>query len=172
MRLHLTRNGGSGPQIPYPEKRKQWLQGIMIALFAAAVFGCAATRSDIAPEKGFRDIKWGTPIEAVPGLKVLDKGGGSWKWGKRSEEALRIGDVEVDAITYIFIDGAFAGVDVDFSGHAAFYRLIEGRGKALGASQSVNKRLNMRAWKQDNTSIMIRYYRFQDAGTLKAMHGV
>lgn len=168
MKPHLEK----APAAPVAKMKRLWLRVFLLLLFAAAAFGCAAARSGIAPEKGFRDIAWGTPIDGVSGLTLLEKGGGNWKWGKRPAEQLRIGDVEVDAITYIFIDRLFAGVDVDYSGLAAFRRLIEEMEKALGPPPIVSKQLNMRTWKQGDTTIMLRYYRFQDAGTLKVMHGV
>lgn len=143
---------------------------LLSALLVSAAVGCTATHPDIIPQKGFRNISWGTPMGNLVDITPLRKDGGRWARGIRDPERLRIGDVAVDAITYIFADSAFAGIDVLFSGDAAFHRLALDLEKNMGPPTVVNRKMNALTWKNAGTTIMLRYYRMQSRGTLKYLY--
>lgn len=146
-----------------------YFRSALLILWVVVASGCATTHPDIIPEKGFRDMSWGTPMAEIGGMTILERGGGRWKCGIRDSEQLNIGGVDVESITYIFIDHAFAGIDVTFGGQAAFGHLIRKLEKTLGQPTVVNKNMKMVAWKQDATTVLLRYYTRQNYGTLKYM---
>jgi hypothetical protein len=140
---------------------------ILLVFLAAVISGCASTPSDIVMQKGFRDITWGMPMDDLANLTPLEKGGGRWTWAFRDPERLTIGSVDVDSISYIFIDNAFAGIDAGYSGIDRFSQLIRELEKTIGPPTLVNKKMNMLAWKKDQATVMLRFYRMQNNGSLK-----
>ncbi|BBO85836.1 hypothetical protein DSCO28_64020 [Desulfosarcina ovata subsp. sediminis] len=139
----------------------------LIVLITFMVAGCAATVSDISPVSGFRDIAWNTPLESIPNLTIIPRGNGRWKWATREPEKLKFGDVDVDNLEYIFVDDAFAGVNIQFSGYENLSRLIGQLESVFGPPTIKNKKMKMLAWKTEGTTIMLRYYRIQNIGRLK-----
>lgn len=146
------------------------LRFIFSMIIVVVVTACATVPTEIRPETGFRDLAWGTPMAEVPDLKPLKKGGGSWKWAVREPESLKIGDVKVDSITYIFVNQLFLGVNFGYAGEDTFKRLINELTHRFGRPSVVNKKMNMLSWNQDDTTLLLRYYRRQNMGELKYMH--
>jgi hypothetical protein len=156
----------------HPNSRRllKWCTYLLILSVAAAVFGCATTARDVVPEKGFRDITWQAPLDDFPELvPVTPQYGGRWKRFTREPETLTIGDIEVDTITYMFIDDGFAGINATFSGIDRFNRLMTEIGNRMGRPSVVNKRMNMVAWEKEGSSVLLRFYRKQNLGELKYM---
>lgn len=139
----------------------------LLVLSMGCFLGCATHQGDLRPETGFRGIAWGTPIDNIPHMTPLEKGGGRWKWATREPEQLKLGDVAVDSINYIYVDGAFAGVDVAFSGADTFGQLMQQLEKTMGPPNVVNKKMNMLSWNQNGTTVLLRYYRMQGSGEIK-----
>ena len=137
---------------------------ILITLF---VCGCATTHPDIHPVSGFGDIAWQAPLSGVKDLSLLPKGGGQWKWAVRDKDPLMVGQVPVDKIEYIFIDDAFAGVDVDFSGYKNLSLLIRDLKDAFGVPTINNSSIKMMVWKPEGTTVMLRYYSKLNSGEMK-----
>jgi hypothetical protein len=146
--------------------------GVMVALWctlAVMQTGCASKPADINPKTGFRDIVWDALLSDLPDLEVLPRGKGRWKWAVHDAESLEIGKVPVNKIEYLFIDDAFAGVDAEFAGLKTFGLLVRQFESDFGPPAINNRKMKMLAWKQDGTTILLRYYRKQNIGTIKYM---
>lgn len=139
----------------------------LIIFVVSMIAGCAAMRSDINPSSGFRDIAWGTPFESIPDLNIIPRGSARWKWAVHESGNQHIGKVCVKKIEYIFVDDAFAGVNVDFSGYENLGFLIKALEKDYGPPRIRNDKMKMLAWKLEGTTVMLRYYDKQHLGNLK-----
>jgi hypothetical protein len=143
---------------------------------AASILGCATTapnyapKTDIVPHEGFRDISWRAPLEDFPDMiPTKSQLPGRWKRFTREPEKLSIGDIDVDQITYIFIDQRFAGVNIKYSGMERFKRLMVDLGDHLGRPSVVNKQMKMLSWEKDGAAILLRFYQKPNFGELKYM---
>jgi hypothetical protein len=153
--------------MPVTGCRRVSLLYVIMILMVALTYSCATTHPDIIPQKGFRSTSWGTPIADIAYLIPLENNKGRWDKFARDPEKFKIGGVDVDSITYIFIDDAFAGIDAGYSGVERFSQLIRELEKAIGPPTIVNKKMNMLAWKKDQATVMLRFYRMQNNGSLK-----
>ena len=119
---------------------------------------------------GFRDIKWGTPISNLKGMKCIKKEGtskeGFYITAIKENEDLKIGDAKVDKIEYCFWNGKFYTVGVEFTGldNLEFLKkyVTDKLGPPLpslpGFSISSGNISNIFMWQSKDCNIMIYYY--------------
>ena len=71
---------------------------------------------------GFRGIKWGTNISKLPDMYLVEDGG-DLKYYTRPYDRMRIGDADIERITYGFYKNRFYRMEIRFSEFSNFTRL-------------------------------------------------
>jgi hypothetical protein len=88
---------------------------------------CDAVRKKIAafPNQpdGFRGIKWGTRVEDLEHLKLLEQTGDFEVYAK-TDDNLNLGETDLEKIVYMFYKGRFAGLVIEYES-AINYRIID-----------------------------------------------
>ena len=72
---------------------------------------------------GFRGIKWGTPVENLSHLELVEKAGDFEVYAK-TDDNLNLGETGLDKIVYMFYKGRFAGLVIEYES-AVKYRIID-----------------------------------------------
>lgn len=72
---------------------------------------------------GFRGMKWGTRVENLKHLDLLEQAGGFEVYAK-TDDKLSIGEVGLKKIVYMFYKGTFAGLVIEYES-ASNYRIIQ-----------------------------------------------
>jgi hypothetical protein len=88
---------------------------------------CDAVREKVAafpnqPE-GFRGIKWGTRVEDLEHLRLLEQAGDFEVYAK-TDDNLSLGETGLDKIVYMFYKGMFSGLVIEYES-AINYRIID-----------------------------------------------
>jgi hypothetical protein len=84
---------------------------------------------------GFRGIQWETDIKDLSDM-VLDEDGGDSKLYRRNGDTLNIGAAAIESCSYIFYQGRFYGVFIEFTSlqnaNAIKETLLQQHGEGLG----------------------------------------
>jgi hypothetical protein len=103
----------------------KWLSVFLIAVMLLVTFSAAGAED----MDGFRGFTWGSNLEVMqssdpklveghmgvmPGVKAF----------QRTDEDLNFGGIKADAITYMFYNGRFTSVSIDFRGFDNFEKLL------------------------------------------------
>ena len=84
------------------------LKKFIAVLFLLVILSSPAVAAD-AP-KSMRGIKWGTPLSALKDMVYNDSIGDRLKLYTRRNDNMHVGNVELGAVFYNFLDGKFSGL--------------------------------------------------------------
>ncbi|MDD3311296.1 hypothetical protein [Pseudodesulfovibrio sp.] len=129
---------------------------VMLLLVAAASAGDYTTAP--APD-GFRGLKWGTPLEKIPGLLAVNKAGFDDTYF-RKDERRAFGDAEINSVAYYFRKDRLYRVGVSFSGRANHFLIKERLMAMYGPGRGVGQRYG---WMWPEFSVELDYD--DDAGS-------
>jgi hypothetical protein len=91
---------------------------------------------------GFRGIKWGTNISELSDMLVVESGKDTLYYS-RKDENMKVGDADIDQISYGFYKNRFFVVLVEYHGHSNFTKLkailIDQYGKAEQPNQLMER---------------------------------
>jgi len=81
---------------------------------------------------GFRGIKWGEKIDKLKGMTFVEKGVDTDLY-ERNTDGRHIGDAIVKKTRYVFKDGVFVMVHIEYEGESNFKKLIKYFSKEHGS---------------------------------------
>jgi len=129
---------------------------IILTLAVALLLVSAASAGDFsaapAPD-GFRGIKWGTPLEKIPGLLAVKKAGFTDTYF-RKDERHNFGDADINSVAYYFRKDKMYRVGVSFSGRANHFLIKERLISMYGPGRGVGQRYG---WMWPNFSVELDY---------------
>jgi hypothetical protein len=105
---------------------------------------------------GFRGIKWGTNINALPDMGLIDSDGET-KFYIRRNDKMKIGDADVDKIVYGFYKTRFFYVRIKFNNFSNFTRLKETLFSQYGQGDKPNQFMEKYFWHGAAVSISFNY---------------
>ncbi len=134
-----------------------FLKSFLLAVFVFLCSACSQPVMNSHPEAAFRGIKWGSSLNEVGALQVINNEV-HFKTAVRKNEALRLGDADLEKVTYTFIDDRFMKVEIDFTRYSNFSSILAYLIRHYGQPGLSNKDHNIYRWKQGEVIIQLRYY--------------
>lgn len=122
--------------------------------------------------KGFRGIKWGTAIENVKGMKLIETTkDGFTKYYTRKADKMKIGEADVDIIVYGFYKRKFYIVFIEFKSSSNFVSLRKTFFRQYGLGDNDNEPSESYYWglglkDNDDVRIHLRYDEASDRGEI------
>lgn len=106
--------------------------------------------------EGFRGIKWGENVSNVHGLSQLEKRGHKAVYSRQNDK-MKLGNVDLQIIGYVFYNSKFYSVTILFTGESSAVALKEMLVKKHGNPQSQKDLQKYWSWHGDKTIIGLRY---------------
>jgi hypothetical protein len=106
--------------------------------------------------KEFRGLPWGTPILGLSDM-VLVLDGGALKAYVRKDDDLTLGDAKLDRIHYIFYEGQFYCVYVQFTGATNFNEVHSALVEWHGPGEESSSTEKHYSWSGRATSLTLNY---------------
>src|SRR5262249_10341227 len=101
---------------------------------------------------GFRDLRFGTPVAKVSGLKLIEAGpGGRARYYRRKGDSMKLGDAVLNSITYAFYKGEFSSVALETRGYINGQAMLGAFEASYGKGVQPNPYLEERTWHSAKT---------------------
>jgi len=114
---------------------------------------------------GFRGIKWGTEIKTLKDMKLKEDDGDS-KFYKRKDDKLKIGDADLQYISYSFYKNQFYLVMIGFQSLTNFTKLKETLFEQYGEGNRTNRFMERYFWFGADVSITLDYNEIRETGSI------
>lgn len=129
---------------------------ILLSLTVALLLVAAASAGDYttapAPD-GFRGLKWGAPLDKIPGMLAVKKAGFDDTYF-RKDERLTFGDADINSVAYYFRKDRLYRVGVSFTGRANHFLIKERLISMYGPGRGVGQRYG---WMWPEFSVELDY---------------
>lgn len=119
---------------------------------------------------GFRGIKWGEKLEVIKSEKKMVLSSGPEKTMQSlysiKDDQMSIGGASLDYLFYLFYEGKFSGVAIGTKGKKNYSALVDATDQKYKNCHLVNKYLDDYQCFTKGASVIIKYNRFSEAGSL------
>lgn len=89
----------------------------LLLFLTVGFFARAQSTKDLDEKNGFREMKFGTPIDSFKGLKIIEESG-DYIFYEKENDAKNIGDFQLETIYYGFYKGWFYVVVLETPGYS------------------------------------------------------
>jgi hypothetical protein len=148
-----------------PSERK--LGTLVFLLIVTFGISIPALAFENEPDR-FRGIKWGTNISELPEINtsalVEDEGG--LKSYARKNDKMKIGDADIDQISYNFYKNRFCGILIRFHGHSNFIEVKEDFVRQYGKPNRPNEYMERYRWEGKTVGIILDYKEITEEGQI------
>jgi len=138
-----------------PEKRVLKL-GLIVVTAAVLVIAYLFLTSTAKEPDDFRGIKWGSNIRDLPDMKLLAEEG-DLKFYEKTNDRMKIGDVDADKIVYGFYKGRFYNVMIYYSSPANFTRIRETLSNTFGKPFQPNESEKKLFWNGEHVNLLLHF---------------
>lgn len=114
---------------------------------------------------GFRGIKWGTNISELPDMSLSEDRGDS-KFYLRKGDKLKIGDADIDRISYGFYKGRFNRLFIIYKGSLNFTKLRDTFFAQYGQGSKPNRFMEQYYWVGETVSIAFEHSEITKEGKI------
>jgi hypothetical protein len=114
---------------------------------------------------GFRGIKWGTNISELNDMLVVESGKDTLYYGRKNDN-MKIGDVDIDQISYGFYKSRFFVVLVEYSGYSSFTKLKKILFDQYGKAEQPNQLMERYFWPGGTVDIYFDYNEMSKNGNV------
>jgi len=114
---------------------------------------------------GFRGMKWGTSISELSDFTLKD-GKGETKIYVKKNDKMKIGDSDIDGISYVFYKDKFYGVMIRFRNITNFIGIKETCQQLYGSGYRPNRFMKNYLWHGSNVTVYLKYSEITKDGTL------
>ena len=114
---------------------------------------------------GFRGIKWGTNISELPEMSLSEDRGDS-KFYLRKGDKLKIGDADIDRISYGFYKGRFNKLFIIYKGSLNFTKLKDIFFAQYGQGSKPNRFMEQYYWVGETVSISFEHSEITKEGKI------
>jgi len=114
---------------------------------------------------GFRGIKWGTNISELPEMSLSEDRGDS-KFYLRKGDKLKIGDADIDRISYGFYKGRFNKLFIIYKGSLNFTKLKDIFFAQYGQGSKPNRFMEQYYWVGETVSIAFEHSEITKEGKI------
>jgi hypothetical protein len=116
---------------------------------------------------GFRGIKWGTNIKDLPEMGTpTATGSDNSQFYARKDDKLKIGDADLESLSYLFYKDRFFSVFITFSSLANATAIRETSFQQYGAGHRPNRFMQRYFWTGSTMSITYDYNEVSKIGAL------
>ena len=132
---------------------------LLISLLPFSVFLVFANFAALAFQNepdGFRGIKWGTNISELTDMRVVETGKDSLYY-VRKNDTVKIGDADIDQISYGFYKSRFFQVLVEYKGYVNFTKLKAILIGQYGKPEQPNQLMEKYFWSGQTVDIYFDY---------------
>lgn len=112
----------------------------------------------------FRGIKWGTNIDTLSDMKLIEDGGDE-KFYNRKNEKMKMGEATLDDVIYVFYKGKFSGVMIEFNSKLNFEKTKNTFFYVYGNAEQPNQFLEEYLWVGDDVFIGLTYTEIEKKGS-------
>ena len=142
----------------------------MLVLLRIGVCLAIMMSKSVIDGNGFWGIPWGTVLADVPELTLFESSNPVQAYEMKNGSP-RLGNVTVDSLRFVAIEGKFARVSIHYSGkenHARILVYLESKfGSIDRIPGSMMRGLNQQyTWRDQNTEVNLSYRSYQDRGTV------
>jgi hypothetical protein len=138
--------------IPHQRKRFVYLFSLVVFLALSSLTALAFQNE---PD-GFRGIKWGTNISELNDMLVVESGKDTLYYTRKNDK-MKIGDVDIDQISYGFYKTRFFVVLVEYRGYASFTKLKKILIDQYGKAEQPNQLMERYFWTGGTVDIYFDY---------------
>ena len=138
-----------------PEKRVLKL-GLIVGTAAVLVIAYLFLTSTAKEPDDFRGIKWGSNIRDLPDMKLLAEEG-DLKFYEKTNDRMKIGDVDADKIVYGFYKDRFYNVMIYYSSPAYFTRIRETLSDTFGKPFQPNESEKKLFWNGEHVNVLLHF---------------
>ena len=135
----------------------------MAIVLALTALAANCTPEPLSETDGFRGIRWGTAIQDISGMKLLDEEG-PVKFYERSGDPVAVSGVNVDRIIYGFYNGAFYNVTISYTSSPNFTKFKEIYLQKYGNPPHAEEGKNQYFWQIDSINILLNFNAETDKG--------
>lgn len=117
---------------------------------------------------GFRGIKWGTDINTLSNMTVVNSDGDTHTYERTGDE-MKIGNAELAVLTYFFWKGKLCGIAIKTKGYTNWSALRNAVFAKFGKGYQRNRYIEDYLWgspSKGKTLISLEYNEFSKVGTL------
>jgi len=140
---------------------------ISAILCSLIFYGFAAAFSYQNEPDGFRDVKWGAPLDTVQGLRETRRDDPrKVAFYARDEDKMEVGGIPVESIEYGFYDGRFLVASVRTADYKTFSQLRVSCTNMFGLGSVMNKGGDLYVWPGVTAIVRLRYDADKNKGVL------
>lgn len=142
------------------------MKKVALIIFSLVFFVNVAYALSYQPPDNFRGIKWGTHVEALSDMVVVDPGDSVGMF-KRQNDPLHLGKAEVQSVFYAFYRGQFYAAYVTFKNPANFAEIKNALVQNYGNPAQTDPVNAKHVWgDHEKVSITLDYRERQQQGSL------
>ena len=141
--------------------------GLCLAIMMSTPVVCSSEELD---GNGFHGIGWGTALADVEELILVESSNPVQTYVLKNRSP-QLGNIALDSLRFVAIDGEFARVSIRYSGGENHNRILAYFESKLGQIDripgSMMRGLNQQyTWRNPNTMVNLSYRSYQDRGTV------
>jgi hypothetical protein len=124
------------------------MKKIIIALNALILitnFSIAQNLKNLDNKNGFRDLTFGTKIDSISDLKLVGSSGYD-NFYKKVDEKLKIGEYDIESITYVFYKNKFRAVMIKSKGYVNSRGILNFLSEQYGKGSKNNQYIEEYWW--------------------------
>ncbi len=117
---------------------------------------------------GFRGIKWGTNINTLNNMTVVESVGDTHVC-KRIGDEMKIGNAELTSLTYFFWKGKLLGIAINTKGYTNWSAFRNAVFEKFGKGHQENRYIEYYIWgsfSRGTSAMSLEYNEFSEIGTL------
>ena len=122
---------------------KKILLLLTITLLSLTSFGQSEKQLD--EKNGFRELKFGTHIDSISNLKLIEDGVNN-KYYEKTDEKLKIGEYDLKRITYGFYKGRLSFILIEANGYTNSKGILDIFTSQYGEGYKSNKYIEKYYW--------------------------
>ncbi len=148
------------------EPEKKVLKLVLIVGIAAVLVMAYLFLTSTAKEPAdFRGIKWGSNIRDLPDMKLLAEEG-DLKFYEKTNDRMKIDNVDADKIIYGFYKDRFYNVMIYYSSLAHYTRMRETLSNTFGKPFQPNESEQKLFWNGEHVNLLLHFDEATDTGRI------
>ncbi len=151
-----------------PEK-KALKVGLIVGIGAVLLIGYLLLSTTAKEPADFRGIKWGSPIADLPDMKLLAEDG-DLRFYEKTNDRMKIGDVDVERIVYGFYKDRFYNVMIYYSSPASYNRIQETLSDTFGKPFQPNESEKKLFWNGEHVNLLLHFDEATNAGRVTYLY--
>ncbi len=141
-----------------------------VGMLLLIVWMASCTSEQDLIKSEFRGIQWGAAPDAKRFSRTNPLYGDTLIVAERDSEVLVYHDVDLDEITYSFMNHRFFKAELTFAGIEKYWTMKQALENVYGTVFSENPNMNVAIWKIGDIVLKLNYYKMPQKGTLVITH--